>query len=112
MTKIQKIWLGISAAMFVVPEVLFSFLFSSVAQLFGKTFPSLLYIPNQQFFTDHPTYLFFALFVELLGVLFLLILNLRNKKGKFLSVLLFIILLWLAVVFYIGYAIAFRMSFP
>ena len=112
MTKIQKIWLGVFLAMFVAPEVLFSFLLSSVAQLFGRTFPSILYSPNQQFFTDHPIYLFFALAVELLGVFLLLIFNFQHKKNKFVSALLLIIFLWLVIVFYIGYIIAFRMSFP
>ena len=109
MTKIQKIWLGVFLAMFVAQEVLFSFLLSSVAQLFGRTFPSILYSPNQQFFTDHPIYLFFALAVEFWGVFLLLIFNFQHKKNKFVSALLFLIIfLWLVIVFYIGYIIAFH----
>jgi len=113
MTKAQKIWLWVSLAMFVVPEVLCSFIISSVSSLFGKNLlPLYTIFIKQQFFTDHPVYLFMLLGTEIVGLLILLILNLKNKKNIIVSILLSALLLWLLFVFYIGYAIAFRMSFP
>ena len=112
MTKTQKIWLWISVAMFVVPEVFFSFLTLSVISFFGKDFlPLITKFIDQQFFTDHPIYLIYALAVEVVGVLILAIISFqRNKKPV--AIFLSIIFLWLTFVLYMGYMISFRMSFP
>jgi len=113
MTKIQKIWLGISAAMFLVPEVFFSFSFLSIANLFGKDFsPLYTFFIDQQFFVDYPAYLFLALVIEWLGVLALLVLSIKCNNKKFIIVLLSILLLWLSFVLYVGYVISISMSFP
>lgn len=112
MTKKQKVWLGIFLAMFVVPEVLFSFITVSLAQLLGKTAPSFLFDLHRQFFIDHPVYLIGALAIELMGVLSLLIFNFKHKKIKAVSVALAIIFLWLSVIFYVGYMLSFETSFP
>ena len=99
--------------MFVIPEVLFSFLLSSLAGFSNKTFLALytLFI-KPQFFTDHPLYLFFLLLVECLGVLILLVINIKYKNNKIISVLLSILLFWLIFVLFMGYVVSFSMSFP
>jgi hypothetical protein len=113
MTKTQKIWLWVSVAMFVVPEVLCSFLLSSFANLLGRELSPLYTIfIKQQFFTDHPMYLFLLLAIEIAGLLILLIINIRYRKSVIISILLSILLLWLLFVLYIGYVVAFSMSFP
>lgn len=107
MIKIQKIWLGIFVAMFAVPEILFGFLTSAIASLFGKSTPALyqLFI-SQQFFIDHIVYSFVILGVEWLGILGLLIWNSKYKNNKALAVLLFILLFALSIIFYFGYSIS------
>ena len=115
MAKKQKVWLGVFLAMFIVPEVLFSFLISSIASLFGYIFPSLYtFFINPQFFVDHAIYLFGFLFMELLGVLGLLVLNFKFNEGKYrkiITAILGLIFISLSIIFYLGYIIA-NISFP
>ena len=110
MTKSQKIWLGVFLAMFIVPEVIFSFLISSLASLFSFGFsPLYKAFINPQFFIDHPGYLYIFLLIEWFGVLGLLILNAKHNFGKYRTlgtVALSILLVLLIIIFYIGYAIS------
>ncbi len=110
MKKQQKIWLGIFLAMFVVPEVLFSFLVSSIASMFSKNFPFLYQVfIRPQFFVDNSGLLFFALAIEWVGVLGLIIWNIKFngfKSKKIITALFLIILIWLTIIFLLGYVIS------
>ena len=115
MTKIQKVWLGIFLAMFIVPEVLFSFLVSTIFSLLGRKFYFIyqLFI-KEQFFTDNPAYLFISICIEIIGLLGLLMFNIKYNKSKakqIYSILLVFVLICLCVIFYIGYSIS-NISFP
>lgn len=113
MTKVQKIWLWVFLAMFVVPEALFSFIILSAANLMGANFSPLysLFI-DPQYLTNHTVYLFTALAIEWLGMLGLLITSIKNKTSKFVSVLCAVILLWLTYIFFMGYVLAVSMTLP
>jgi uncharacterized membrane protein len=77
MTKIQKIWLGIFLAMFVVPEVLFGPMLGSLGFFMHIKLTSIL---SGQLITDYPSVAYFVLMLESVGVvgLFAVI----NKKGE------------------------------
>lgn len=102
LTKTQKIWLWVFLAMFMIPEMLFSFVIS-VIELFGLDFNPLytLFI-NQQFFIDSPIYLFIFNIIELIGVLGMLIISIKLNR-KIISVILGIVLVWLIFVIFLGY---------
>jgi hypothetical protein len=106
MTKIPKIWLGVFVAMFMVPEVLFSFLTSLV--LFNVHFlPPVYLFRNEQFFLDHQNYAFVALGIEIIGLLGLFIFNIKynNKKSKnILTIILSLLLLITSFVLYFGWS--------
>ncbi len=111
MSKTQKIWLWIFGAMFVVIEILFSFILSIVG-FFGKNIsPLYMFFVSQQFFIDHPLYLLVANAIEWAGVLGLLIISIKSKK-RVLIVPLVIILLWLSLDFYLGYVLTITMNIP
>ena len=107
MTKREKIWLLIFLGMFLIPEILFSFIFSSVLFLFRINLPYVMgRLVGEQFFIDNKSYLFLALLIEILGILGLLIFNIKlnNTKSKVIfSVLLFILLTFVILVFYTAY---------
>jgi hypothetical protein len=93
-----------------VPEVLFWFTPLSILS-FSRKFSELNIKPlaylftDSQFFVDHQAYLLFALSVEWLGVLGLLILSIKLKK--YILVAMFtIILVWLSFLFTIGYSLS------
>ncbi len=111
MTKIQKIWLGVSVLLFVVPEILFSFIVLSVVNFSKEIMSPLVYIfVNGQFFVDHSVYLFLAMFIELFGILSLLILNII-LKNRFFIILFSILTLWLLFILYVSYIMANILSF-
>ncbi len=103
MTKMQKIWLWIFIAMFVVPEILFLTIPSSIINYSGKDFLTLSsFFVNSRFFINNPLLFFVTLIVELLGVIGLITLSVKSNK-KTISILLTIILLWLSFVLFLGY---------
>ncbi len=105
LSKKQKIWLGIFGTMFVVPEILFSFVLSIVVFLGITINPLYSFFINHQFFIDHSNYLLIANTVEWAGVLGLLVMSWKFKR-KILVILLGIILLWLSIELYLGYIIS------
>ncbi len=103
LSKIQKTWLWIFGAMFVVPEVLFSPIISFASYLAKISFSSLysLGIKNN-FLPDDSTYLFIAVIIELVGVLGLLIFSvkLKNKLSAIFLGLAFIFLCFMLFFLY------------
>ena len=116
MKKTQKIWMWIFIAMFALPEILFfttPLSILSIVNNFSETnikSPIYFFI-NQQFFTDHPIYLFLILAIEWLGILGLLAMSIKFNK-KILYILLGIILAWLSFIIFVGYVVGVSMSFP
>lgn len=101
----HKIWMWIFIAMFAVPEILFSFLLSIIDFSGKNIIPLYSFIISHQFFIDNSIYLLIANFIEWLGALGLIIISIKHNK-KILAFLLAIILLWLSVELYFGYAIS------
>lgn len=110
MTKNQKLWFWIGAALFAIPELLFSFLVGSIASLFGKaTWSIFLSLVGQQFITDHQVYLFVALIIECIGMALVLIGNIKYSRARtknLFTALLTILLLALLLVLYVGYVVS------
>ena len=111
MQKSQKIWLWVFVAMFIIPEIFFSFIISFFAFFAGvESFPFLAQsFIDPQFFVDNPTYLFFALSVECLGMLGLLIWNIKFNYNRYKIIIITITALVLALllfIFYVGYAVS------
>lgn len=104
LSKIQKTWLWIFGAMFVVSEVIFSIIISSIVNWFnGEEFITLhSFFIDSRFFINHWPYFFGVLIIEMVGVLGLFIISLRLRK-KMQLILLGIIFLWLIFIFFIGY---------
>lgn len=103
LTKKQKIWMWIFLAMFLIPEILFSILPSSIVNYTGKDFLTLSSIfVNSRFFINNPLYFFVALVIELISILGLLIISIKNNKKIFI-ILFGTILLWLLFVFFLAY---------
>ncbi len=107
----QKIWLWIFGAMFIIPEILFSFVLSILDFLKVNINPLIYFFINNQFFIDHPIYLLFANAIEWAGVLGLLVMSIKSKKIVFIF-LLTAILLWLSLDFYFGYVLTITMNIP
>ena len=112
MKKKEKIWFWIFLIMFILPEFIFSFLISSISSFLGVVSFPFIYkmFVSQQFFIDNQIYLFLALVVEFLGLLGLLISNIRFSNNKFIRILLVVLLIFLGFTFIIGYSIS-NMSF-
>ncbi|MEK7664474.1 MAG: hypothetical protein AAB340_03525 [Patescibacteria group bacterium] len=64
--------------------------------------PLIFYVVNSQLFTDNPSYLLIILFIELIGVVGLLIISIKSRK-KFFTIIFGIILVWLCFLFFLGY---------
>ncbi len=116
MTKIQKIWLWVSIVMLIIPEIFFSFIISFFTDLLHlSNFPSLYeYFIKPQFFIDNSIYLFVALSIECLGMLGLLICNIKFNHHRYklvLTVITTLILVFLLFIVYLAYAIS-NISFP
>ncbi|MDE2030817.1 MAG: hypothetical protein KGI58_00955 [Patescibacteria group bacterium] len=115
MTQKQKIWLWISLAMFIVPEVLFSFLLSSFLFFFGVSGPYLIgFLINPQFFVDNKDINLLLILIELFGILGLLIFNIRfnkNNSKSILSLILSILLLFTIFIFYVGFSMRHGIGF-
>ncbi len=103
MSKLQKIWLSIFGAMFVVPELIFLILPSSIIDYFsGKNLISVYsFFVDSHFFINNWFYFPRVLAIELIGLVGLLIISIKARK-KIFSILLAIILAWLLFVFFIG----------
>ncbi len=98
LSKMQKIWLGVFGAMFLIPEILFFNIVSYISVLFFSREMStiaLLFLKNNSL---SPTIFLIILFIEIIGVLGLLIFCIKFNKKLF-SVILGIISLWLLFIF-------------
>ncbi len=107
MTKKQKTWLLIYALMFIVPEVLFSFVASSTLFLFGVNSQILFNkLTHINLFLDYQLYFFLALLIEIIGILGLLVSTLKFNKSKFKWIIcffLFILFVIAIIIFYAAY---------
>jgi len=102
MTKMQKKLLWLFGAMFLIPEILFSIILSSIVNYSGKDFLTLTSIfVDSRFFINNPTYFLIILIIELIGITGLLFLSIKNRR-KIMSTILIIILLWLIFIFFLG----------
>lgn len=103
LSKIQKIWTWIFAAMFIVPEVLFLIIPSSIINYTGKTFLTLL-TPffDSRFFINHPSLFFTVLIIELLGLVGLFAITIKANKKLF-AICLLLISLWLIFLIFLAY---------
>lgn len=102
-TKLQKSLLWLFGAMFLIPEILFSSIPLSIANLLGTNFNTLSsFFINDKFFSDYPIYFLIILVIEFAGALGLLIFSIKFNKKLF-AILLAVILLWLFCIFSIAY---------
>lgn len=99
----QKTWLWIFGGMFVVPEVLFFTIPSSIINYSNKLFLTLI-TPffDSRLFINNPKIFFLILVIELVGVVGLLVLNVKSRKKLF-SFLLGVVLLWLLFIAFLMY---------
>ncbi|OGZ75275.1 MAG: hypothetical protein A3G45_02730 [Candidatus Staskawiczbacteria bacterium RIFCSPLOWO2_12_FULL_37_15] len=116
MTKMQKVWLWIFIAMFAVPEILFFITPLSISSVINNFSginirPPIYLFISKQFLTDNPIYPLFAMVIEWVGILGLLIKSIKFNK-KIVAVLLGIILVWLSFIIFVGYVVGVSMSFP
>jgi len=103
LSKMQKIWLGIFGAMFLIPEILFSTIPSSIVNYSGKDFLTLVsFFIDSRFFINNPGLFFITLLIEIVGLIGLLVLSIENKKIV-LSIILIIILIWLFFISFLSY---------
>ena len=101
--KTQKIWLWIFLAMFLIPEILFFTILSSIINYSEKDFLTLSsFFINDRFFINNPFYFFIVLIFEWIGILGLLIINIKSKN-KILAFILGIIFLWLSFISILAY---------
>ena len=111
MTKLQKVWMWLSLAMFLVPEVLFFTTPALLMSFSGESFSQISsLVINYKFFLNYPIYLLIVIVVEFLGVLGLFLLSIKSNK-ILTTILSFAILLWLIFIFAIVYITGFSMSF-
>lgn len=99
LSKLQKIWLWIFGAMFLVPEILFLNIFSYVSVIFfSKEIPTIFSLISKNY-SFSPVVFLFIVAIEILGVLGLFIFFIKLNK-KTLSILAGIVLLWLLFIFW------------
>lgn len=111
MTKVQKIWMWIFGAMFLIPEILWG----NLIKIFGISF--LPIYRNVQLFIDEPSVVFLIIIIEIIGIVG--IIYLLNKKNIIINLALkyifdtalIIILLALALSLFLSYLTS-RISFP
>lgn len=106
MSKVQKIWLWIFGAMFLVPEVLWG----NLLKIFKISF--LPVYRNVQIFTENPNIAFLVIIVEIIGVSGIIYLLSKKDLGVsiklkyILNTLLVIILLILLMSLYLSYGVS------
>jgi len=111
MTKVQKIWLGLSAAMFVIPEVMWG----NLIQIFKISF--LPIYKDVQLFTDKPLLAFLIIILEISGTLGCIYLLNRKKYTNniylkyIINIILVIILLALILSLFLSFVMS-QISFP
>jgi hypothetical protein len=109
MTKIQKVWLWISLAMFVVPEVLWG----GLASTFLNFKPILDF---SGLFEKYPLAANILVLPHVVGLIGLLVLNHQCQKNKFIKYIIGMFLFMMLVVFlyliYVSYEFTYYASFP
>ena len=83
MTKVQKIWLGLSAAMFVIPEVMWSPVGNFIYSLFTPTLNGYAQIQRNSLLFDYKyeNLLGIVLFVQVAGIIIFFFSWLRFRKN-------------------------------
>ena len=110
LNKKQKIWLYIFGAMFLIPEILFLNIVSSIFALLNNFSATgikapISYIFDSQIFYNNPSYVLALISIEWVGVLGMLIVSIKNKKN-IIAILLTIVLIILSIVFGLGYMVS------
>ena len=106
----KKKWFWFSLCLFLIPEILCSFLVSTVLIFFkiNRTSLVLRYLIKPEVLSANPSIFFLILGVELVGIISLLIWNLRynNSKSKIWTTLvLSLFLVVLLIAFFIIYSV-------
>jgi hypothetical protein len=100
MSKMQKIWLGIFASMFLVPEILWSPVMNYAYSLFAPTVKGSYQLLRYNFLFGYQqeNLLKFIIFIQFLGIILFFIFWFKNKKNIE-SKLFFWSVLFLSVIF-------------
>jgi len=92
LSKIQKIWLGIFGAMFLIPEILWSPIMNFSYTIWeSKNIPTILR-NNFLIHSDYRSMVAFVVLIQCIGLLSSLILILRSKTNFIFKIILSIIL--------------------
>jgi hypothetical protein len=103
LSKLQKNWLWVFGLMFLIPEILFSTLLSSIINYSKYDFLTLSSIFfDKRFFINNPFFFYSTLIIELLGLFGLLIISIKNKKILY-SLIIFMNILWFLFLFFLEY---------
>lgn len=109
MTKIQKTWLWVFAAMFVVPEVLWSPVGNLISDILQNSNNVIILRPNFLTNSDNTNYLLFFLGIQLIGIVGTLFLTWKIKSNPWVKSILILIILSLAIitgfVFYFAFSL-------
>jgi len=104
LSKMQKTWLWIFGAMFIVPEVLWGNLIGILHM------PLLPFYGNVQIFTDNPMIAYLVIIIEIIGVGGLIYLSNKQYHGTKLNylfnIILILVLLLLIASLFLSYAIS------
>ena len=115
MTKAQKIWLWVSVALFVVPEVLWSPVGNLVNDLLQNSNEVQIFRPNFLTDSDNTTSLLFVLFIQVVGLVSSLIIVSKLKINIWIKssviIILVLFLLVTGLLFYIGFSLRHGISF-
>ena len=115
MTKVQKIWLGLSAAMFVIPEVMWGPVGNVVYSFLQNSNNVQILRPNFLMNPDNMSLLLLVLAIQFLGIISSLILVLKYKFNIILKSLVISVIIVLGVitgfVFYIGFSLRHGIGF-
>src|SRR5687768_10307584 len=104
LSKMQKTWSWIFGAIFLIPEIIFFTIPSTIINYSTKGDFLALYsfFVNRSFFIDNWSYAFVVLTIEIIGVLGLFIISIKSRQKVF-AILLILVLLWLCFIAFIGY---------
>ncbi len=97
MSKVEKIWLWVSLAMFLVPEILFSNILSFMGYFSGGEIMSPFSLITNNYHLQSHVFLV-ILIIEIIGALGLFIFSIKNRKWIFVA-LLAVILCFLFFIF-------------
>jgi hypothetical protein len=115
MSRIQKVWLGIFTAMFVVPEMLWSPVINLVYSFLQNSNNVKVFRPNFTTNSDNTNLLIFFLAFQLTGLIGALVLISKAKFNLWVKSILILILLLMSIltglVFYVAFSLRHGIGF-